>query len=94
MSDLNSQESDLNQLSLSEHMKPVLDQVIHFIKNEIDPVTSKFFSAVNKEDRWALSNEQNEILNKLKAKAKELGLWNFVLPDWNGEGVSNLDYAY
>lgn len=94
MSGTYSQEGDLNQLSLSESMKPVLEQLVHFINTEIDPVTAKYFSAANKENRWALSNEQNEILNQLKNKSKALGLWNFFLPDWNGEGVSNLDYAY
>jgi len=94
MSNSHSQGGDLNQLSMSEHMKPVLEQMIHFIKTEIDPVTAKFYAAVNKENRWALSAEQNDILNTLKSKAKALGLWNFFLPDWNGEGVSNLDYAY
>ena len=35
------------------------------------------------------------MLESLKAKAKEAGLWNFFLPDAeSGEGLSNLDYAY
>src|SRR5690606_30989461 len=94
MSGSSPQSGDLNQLSLSEHMKPVLEQVVHFIQSEIDPVTATYFAAANKDNRWALSTEQNRILNGLKNKAKELGLWNFFLPDWNGEGCSNLDYAY
>ncbi len=88
------QDGDLYDLTLSKQMKPVLEQVIDFINTEIEPNTSRFFQAENKEDRWALSAEQFDILEKLKTKAKQKGLWNFFLPDWNGEGVSNLDYAY
>ena len=91
---MSDQEQSLFQLAMSEQMKPVLEQVVHFIETEIEPVTQKFYTAVNADDRWALSAEQNDILNALKEKAKALGLWNFFLPDWNGEGVSNLDYAY
>ena len=89
-----SHESDLHNLTLSESMKPVLLKVREFIEQKIDPVTEDFYAAVNENDRWTLSETQNEILNTLKSEAKELGLWNFFLPDWNGEGVSNLDYAY
>jgi acyl-CoA dehydrogenase len=89
-----SQESELYNLSLSESMKPVLLKVKEFIEQRIDPVTEAFYTAENKDDRWTLSETQNDILNTLKGEAKELGLWNFFLPDWNGEGVSNLDYAY
>ncbi len=89
-----SHESELNNLALSENMKPVLLKVREFIEQKIDPVTDAFYEAVNENDRWALSETQNEIMNTLKSEAKELGLWNFFLPDWNGEGVSNLDYAY
>jgi acyl-CoA dehydrogenase len=89
-----SQESELYNLSLSESMKPVLLKVKEFIEQKIDPVTEAFYTAENKDDRWTLSETQNDILNALKGEAKELGLWNFFLPDWNGEGVSNLDYAY
>jgi acyl-CoA dehydrogenase len=87
-------DGDLYQLAISDRMKPVLEQVVAFIKNEIEPLTGEFFLAENKDDRWALSERQNEILDSLKEKAKSQGLWNFFLPDWNGEGVSNLDYAY
>lgn len=94
MPSLNPETGDLYQLSMSEPMQEVLDEVVYFINNEIEPVTQRFYHSPNKETRWALSEEQSDILETLKAKAKTLGLWNFFLPDWNGEGVSNLDYAY
>src|SRR5260370_22853914 len=49
----------------------------------------------NKTDRWSFTPDQLEVLGKAKAKAKEVGLWNFFLPDAEtGEGLKNLDYAY
>ena len=46
-------------------------------------------------DRWQLTDRQLEILDGLKAEAKEAGLWNFFLPDsLGGAGVTNLEYAH
>ena len=86
--------SELINLQLSEKMEPVLEQVKHFIATEINPVEKEFHDSANKDDIWTLSDRQSEIIESLKSSAREQGLWNFFLPDWNGEGVSNLDYAY
>ena len=86
--------SELFNLQLSDKMVPVLEKVKHFIATEIVPVEHKFHHSPNKDDIWTLSQRQSDIIEGLKAKAREQGLWNFFLPDWNGEGVSNLDYAY
>ena len=52
-------------------------------------------SARRKTDRWSFTPGQLEVLEKAKAKAKEVGLWNFFLPNAEtGEGLRNLDYAY
>lgn len=84
----------LYHLELSEKFRPTLDKVKQFIANDIEPVQEEFHNTPNKEDHWSLSDRQAEILGGLKSKAKAAGLWNFFLPDWNGEGVTNLDYAY
>jgi acyl-CoA dehydrogenase len=86
--------SDLFNLQISDNFVPVLEQVKHFIHTEISPVEEEFHNTPHKDDIWTLSDRQSEIIESLKAKAQEQGLWNFFLPDWNGEGVSNLDYAY
>jgi len=90
MSDPNS----LYQLDLSDKFKPTLELVKRFIADDILPVQEEFYSSPNTDDKWSLSDRQAEILGGLKDKAKAAGLWNFFLPDWNGEGVTNLDYAY
>lgn len=89
-----SDSQSLYLLELSDKFKPTLEQVKRLIADEILPVQDDFYNTPNTEDRWSLSDRQAEILDDLKGKAKAAGLWNFFLPDWNGEGVTNLDYAY
>ena len=88
------EEKSLYNLELSDKFKPTLADVKTFIQDKILPEEEAFFSTRNAEDRWALSARSSEILEALKDQAKARGLWNFFLPDWNGEGVTNLDYAY
>lgn len=87
-------DDSLHDLRCSESFKPTVAAVGEFITREIAPVSDEFYSTPNKEDRWALSDRQTDILEGLKSKAKDAGFWNFFLPTWNGEGISNLDYAY
>ena len=50
-----------------------------------------------KEDRWSWHPRQIELMEGAKEKARELGLWNFFLPDPDGnigDGLTNLDYTY
>ena len=86
--------SSLFNLELSEQFKPTLERVKCFIAEEIKPRETDYFASPNTQDRWSLSDKQAEILGQLKEQAKTEGLWNFFLPDWNGEGITNLDYAY
>ncbi len=83
-------------LRLSARGRPLFDSVVGFIADEIDPVTEEFDRlGESRPDRWAFSDEQLAILDGLKAKARERGLWNFFLPEPDtGEGLSNLDYAH
>ncbi len=85
---------ELFNLQISDSFVEVLQQVKTFIEKEITPLEEEFHHSARKDDIWSLSERQIEILEGLKDKAKNQGLWNFFLPDWNGEGVSNLDYAY
>lgn len=88
-------EDDLFHLCLSDEFRPVVEAVGEFVDSEVTPLTEEFYGADNEDDRWSLSARQTEILEGLKAKAKAKGYWNFFLPDWNdGQGISNLDYAY
>ena len=83
-------------LRMSEAARPLFEAVKAFIADEVEPHTHEFFRlGENRAERWGYGEGQLELLDELKAKAREAGLWNFFLPDAEtGEGLSNLDYAY
>jgi acyl-CoA dehydrogenase len=83
-------------LRMSEGVRPLYDAVKKFIAEEVEPITQEFYRlGENRSDRWSWAPGQLELLEGAKAKARELGLWNFFLPNAEtGEGLSNLDYAY
>jgi acyl-CoA dehydrogenase len=89
-----SDSQSLYNLELSDKFKPTLEEVRKFIANKVLPILDEYYASFDPENRWTLSAKQSEIQEGLKAEAKSKGLWNFFLPDWNGEGVTNLDYAY
>mgnify|MGYP001381656423 CR=1 FL=1 len=83
-------------LAMSDGARPLYDAVVDFIATEVEPVTGEYHRLGEiREDLWGYHPGQLEILEELKGKAREKGLWNFFLPDAEtGEGLSNLDYAY
>jgi acyl-CoA dehydrogenase len=83
-------------LEMSDAARPLFDRVVTFIADEVEPVTEEFYRlGEGRADRWSWEPGQLELLDGLKARAKEAGLWNFFLPDAEtGEGLANLDYAY
>src|SRR5499427_2752225 len=87
---------ELFDLRMSDGAKPLLAKVQAFVRDEVDPVTLKFFQlGEGRAERWSWAPGQLELLDGVKKKAKAAGLWNFFLPDADtGEGLKNLDYAY
>ncbi|MCB1385432.1 MAG: acyl-CoA dehydrogenase family protein [Nitratireductor sp.] len=82
-------------LGLTERLKPILEQVRQMIRDEIKPLDAEFLAEVEKGDRWRYTSRQSEILEGLKARAKERGLWNFWLTDSErGYGLTTVEYAY
>jgi acyl-CoA dehydrogenase len=83
-------------LRMSEGVRPLYEAVIDFIRTEVDPITDEFYRlGEGRAERWSWAPGQLELLEGAKAKARELGLWNFFLPNAEtGQGLSNLDYAY
>ena len=83
-------------LRMSEGVRPLYEAVIAFIRDVVDPITEEYYRlGENRADRWSYGDGQLELLEGAKAKARELGLWNFFLPNAEtGHGLSNLDYAY
>jgi acyl-CoA dehydrogenase len=83
-------------LRMSERVRPLYEAVKAFVRDEVDPITEEFYRlGEGRADRWSWAPGQLELLDGAKARARELGLWNFFLPNADtGEGLSNLDYAY
>jgi acyl-CoA dehydrogenase len=93
---LQSASMDDLDLRMSEGVRPLYDAVVQFIADEVEPITEEFHRlGEGRADRWSWADGQLELLERAKAKARELGLWNFFLPNAEtGQGLSNLDYAY
>jgi acyl-CoA dehydrogenase len=87
---------DMFDLRMSEAARPLFDAVKQFIETEVDPYTEEYHQlGEGRAERWGYGEGQLELLDSIKAKAKQQGLWNFFLPDAEtGVGLSNLDYAY
>jgi Acyl-CoA dehydrogenases len=87
---------ELNDLRMSDEVRPLYEHVKKFIRETVDPMSVEFVKLGEKKtDRWSFTPEQLAVLQKAKDKAKEEGLWNFFLPDdETGQGLKNLDYAY
>jgi acyl-CoA dehydrogenase len=68
-----------------------LQRVDQFIRTEIDPVEPEYHSALSTQDNPYV---MLPVIEELKAKAREQGLWNLFLPDQtHGAGLRNVDYA-
>jgi len=82
-------------LGVTARLQPLLDAVKTFIKERVIPVDAEYLAEVDKGDRWALTARQSEIIESLKATAKEQNLWNFWLTDSDsGYGLTTVEYAY
>ena len=83
-------------LGMTERLKPIHDKVARMVREEIMPLDEEFLAEIGKDgDRWAYTARQTEILEGLKSRARERGLWNFWLTDSSrGYGLTTVEYAY
>ena len=82
-------------LGLSEEMVEIKGRILDFVENKVEPVEGAYHEQVGVGDRWSHTPRQDEILNGLKDTARDMGLWNFFLPEsQGGAGISNLEYAH
>src|SRR5210317_143369 len=78
-------------LGVSDHVRPLLDDVTAFINEHIVPNEKVFADQVEAGGRWC----ETPIMEELKEKARAKGLWNFFLPESErGAGLTNVDYAH
>ena len=83
-------------LGMTERVRPLVEQVRQIVEEEIAPLDAEFHAEVGRGgDRFAYTPRMTEILEGLKARARERGLWNFWLTDSEkGHGLSTVEYAY
>lgn len=83
-------------LGMTERLKPIHDKVARMVREEIMPLDAEYLAEVGKAgDRFVHTPRQIEILEGLKAKARERGLWNFWLTgSERGFGLTTVEYAY
>ena len=74
----------------SAKTKDLMDRVSAFMDQHVYPNEHRFEEEVAEGDRW----QPTKVVEELKAKAKEAGLWNLFLPESShGAGLTNLEYA-
>jgi len=83
-------------LGMTERVKPLVAAVRAMVRDEIAPLDEEYHAEIGKAgDRFLLTERQLEIIDGLKAKARERGLWNFWLTDSEkGFGLTAVEYAY
>jgi acyl-CoA dehydrogenase len=83
-------------LGMTERLRPIHERVASMVRDEIMPLDEEFLAEVGRGgDRWGFTPRQAEILDGLKAKARERGLWNFWLTgSASGYGLTTVEYAY
>ncbi|MFQ3544012.1 acyl-CoA dehydrogenase [Halobacillus rhizosphaerae] len=76
----------------SEKVKSFQEKVTSFMDEHVYPNESLYEAQLNEQDsRWS---GIPPIMDELKSRAKEQGLWNLFLPDHTyGAGLTNLEYA-
>jgi acyl-CoA dehydrogenase len=83
-------------LGMTPKVKPLVEKVRTMVRDEIMPLEEEYEAEIGGAgNRFAYTQRQTEILEGLKAKARERGLWNFWLTASDkGYGLSTVEYAY
>ena len=83
-------------LGMSDRVKPLVEKVRRMVEEEIAPLDAEFHAEIGKNgNRFSYTPRMTEILEGLKVKARERGLWNFWLTDSErGLGLTTVEYAY
>jgi len=76
---------------LSPKVIDLMERVSKFMDEHIYPNEVKIEAEIAEGDRW----QPSQILERIKVKAKDQGLWNLFLPDSErGAGLTNYEYAH
>jgi acyl-CoA dehydrogenase len=76
---------------LSPKVQGLHRRLVAFMDEYVYPNEKTFFEEVNAGDRW----QPTRIIEDLKQRAKNIGLWNLFLPESEyGAGLTNFEYAH
>ncbi|SFJ49516.1 Acyl-CoA dehydrogenase, N-terminal domain [Halobacillus dabanensis] len=79
------------QFEYSQKVKDLEGKLTRFMEEHIYPNEALYEEQLDKQDRFAVIPP---VLEELKHKAKEAGLWNLFLPESEyGAGLTNTEYA-
>ena len=80
----------------TDKVRPFIAAVRAMVRDEIMPLEHEYEAEIGKgADRFAYTPRMTEIMEGLKARAREKGLWNFWLTGSDkGYGLSTVEYAY
>jgi len=83
-------------LGVTDKVRPLIAAVRAMVRDEIMPIEHEYDAEIGKGgDRFAYSARMTEIMDGLKARAREKGLWNFWLTASDkGYGLTTVEYAY
>ena len=84
-------------LGITDRVRPLIQAVRSMGSDDIAPLDAEFQAEGGQppKGRFHHTDRQLEILDTLKARARERGLWNFWLTDSdNGYGLTTVEYAY
>ena len=68
-------------LGMTKRVEELRNKIAEMVRDEILPLEEEYLTEVDKDGRWTYTARQTEILESLKEKARERGLWNFWLTD-------------
>src|ERR1051325_106753 len=75
---------------VTERAREIYQRLRAFMDAHVYPHERLFHEQINEGDRW----QPAPVLEELKARAKQEGLWNLFLPESEyGAGLTNLEYA-
>ena len=78
------------QLDLTDRARHLRGRLVAFMDAHVHPNEETYARQVADGDRW----KPVELVEDLKARARDAGLWNLFLPDSDlGAGLTNLEYA-
>ncbi|HEX4151474.1 MAG TPA: acyl-CoA dehydrogenase family protein [Steroidobacteraceae bacterium] len=77
----------------SERTRSITQRLSRFMRDEVAPAEPAYSAALGRSCDWR-DWRQPSVMETLKSKAKEAGLWNLFLPDAElGAGLTNVEYA-